>query len=417
MPDTITRTTPDDEHARTLRHALVEEMRAGQRRRPLRTSSQIEDALRTVPRHMFCPPDTPLEEAYADDVVRTRFDETTGRTTSSVSAPWLQARMLDQGRIEPGMRVLEVGAGGYNASLIAELVGPTGQVVTVDIDLQVVEATRTALVATGYDDRVTAVHADAAEPLGRGTFDRILVTVGVWDIAPAWIEQLTADGVLVVPLRARHSSECWSIAFRRDGDLLVGESSVVCGFVDVQGAAARQPREARLAGPGGGTVTARSWDHATDLSGLPATLAGDGVLVSSGLVLPPPGMFAGLRTRLAYDLPGLADLIFENRDLLEHDAERWGAVAHVDDDSLAVLCYWPVEGGHEFGARGFGPSAVDVAGALAGHVAAWDRDGRPQRAAHVYRRAGTTSALEGTFLSLPNGDLAVTLHHDGADDI
>jgi protein-L-isoaspartate(D-aspartate) O-methyltransferase len=383
---------------------------------PHQVTASIEQAMLRVPRHRFCPPGTTLKAAYANNVVHTRADDS-GRVTSSVSAPWLQARMLHQARIEPGMRVLEVGSGGYNASLIAELVGPAGQVVTVDIDAHVVETTRTALAATEYDDRVTVVHADAAEPLGRGAFDRIIVTVGVWDILPAWIEQLADAGVLVVPLRARHSSECWSIAFRRDHDLLVGDSSVVCGFVDVQGASALHPREARLAGPGGGAVTARTWDDVTDLSGLPATLAGDGVLVSSGVVLPPPGMFVGLRTRLAYELPGMTDLIFENRDLLEHDAERWCAIAQVDGDSLAVLCYWPVDGGHEFGARGFGPRAVSVAGALAGHVAAWDRDGRPQRAAHVYRRAGGTSALEGMILSLPNGDLAVTLHHDGADEI
>ncbi|WP_272948980.1 hypothetical protein [Kribbella capetownensis] len=43
-------------------------------------------------------------------MVRTRSDETR-RTTSSISAPWLQARMLHQARIEQGMRVLEVGSG------------------------------------------------------------------------------------------------------------------------------------------------------------------------------------------------------------------------------------------------------------------------------------------------------------------
>ena len=43
--------------------------------------------------------------------------------------------MLQQLGIEPGMRVLEIGAGtGYNAALLAELTGPTGQVTTVDID-------------------------------------------------------------------------------------------------------------------------------------------------------------------------------------------------------------------------------------------------------------------------------------------
>jgi protein-L-isoaspartate(D-aspartate) O-methyltransferase len=37
------------------------------------------------------------------------------------------------------MRVLEIGSGGYNAALIAELVGPDGEVTTVDIDPFVVD--------------------------------------------------------------------------------------------------------------------------------------------------------------------------------------------------------------------------------------------------------------------------------------
>ena len=51
--------------------------------------------------------------------------------------------MLHQARVERGMRVLEIGAGaGYNAALVAELAGPTGHVVTVDIDPVVVESPR-----------------------------------------------------------------------------------------------------------------------------------------------------------------------------------------------------------------------------------------------------------------------------------
>ena len=328
--------------------------------------------------------------------------------------------MLNQARVERGMRVLEIGSGGYNAALLAELVGPTGQVVTVDIDPAVVESARAALAATGYTDRVTVVQADAVAPLGLGVFDRIVVTVGVWDIAPAWIEQLTAEGVLVVPLRARHSSECWSIAFRREGDLLVGESSLVCGFVDVQGAAGLEPDAARIAGPVGGVAVALSWDHGTDLSRLPETLPSGRTLVPSGVVMPPPGMFVGLRTRLAYDLPGLVGFTFEDRDLLEQDGWRWLQMGHVDGESFAVLCVQrsdDTDGGSRLGAVGFGPRGEQAALALVDHIEDWGLDGMPQRAAHVYRPVGSTSSLTGRILSLEHGDLAVTQHHDGADDI
>ncbi|WP_454859591.1 hypothetical protein [Promicromonospora soli] len=414
---TTTRTVPDEGDVRDRARAMVAGLKEAH---PLQVTPLIEQVMLWVPRHKFCPPGTSLEAAYANEVVRTRTDQT-GRTTSSISAPWLQARMLHQTQVEPGMRILEIGAGGYNAALLAELAGPTGQVVTVDIDPVVVDATRTAIEATGYSGRVTAEQADAAEHLGRGLFDRIVVTVGVWDIAPSWIDQLTEDGVLVVPLRARHSSECWSIAFHHQADLLVGQSSLVCGFVDVQGAAAVDPEAVQLTGPRGGVVVARSFDQDTDLSRLPANVPGDPVLVPSGVVMPPPGMFVGLRTRLAYDLPGLVDLTFEDRDLLEEDGWRWLPMGHVDGESFAVLCFQrtgDTNGGSQLGAVGFGPRGEQAALTLVDHIEDWGRDGMPQRAAHIYRPAGSSAApLTGRVLSLEHGDLAVTQHHDGTDEI
>ena len=94
------------------------------------TSPAVQAAFRRVPRHAFTPPGTTLEGAYADDVIRTRFDPG-GTCLSSVSAPWLQAAMIGQAEAEPGMRVLEVGSGGYNAALLAEVTGPEGHVVTI----------------------------------------------------------------------------------------------------------------------------------------------------------------------------------------------------------------------------------------------------------------------------------------------
>jgi protein-L-isoaspartate O-methyltransferase len=54
-------------------------------------------------------------------------DEATERgkwPTSSSSAPHVMATMLDALELRPGLRVLEIGGGsGYNAALLAELVG------------------------------------------------------------------------------------------------------------------------------------------------------------------------------------------------------------------------------------------------------------------------------------------------------
>jgi protein-L-isoaspartate(D-aspartate) O-methyltransferase len=53
---------------------------------------------------------------------------------SSTSQPSLVAEMLELLQLVPGLRVLEIGAGtGYNAALMAEVVGDKRLVVTVDI--------------------------------------------------------------------------------------------------------------------------------------------------------------------------------------------------------------------------------------------------------------------------------------------
>ena len=69
-----------------------------------------------------------------------RDAEPTGPTagagiTSAASAPRLVATMLELAQLATGMRILEIGTGsGYNAALFRELVGPQGQVTSVDID-------------------------------------------------------------------------------------------------------------------------------------------------------------------------------------------------------------------------------------------------------------------------------------------
>src|SRR5205807_8810307 len=147
-------------------------------------------------------PGASLKEAYANTTLPTKRDEH-GVTMSAVSAPWLQAAMLEQADLAPGMRCLEIGSGGYNAALIAEMVGEDGEVTTVDIDPDVTERARRCLAAAGYHD-VRVVLADAEGGVeDHAPYDRIIVTAGAWDIPSAWVAQLTAAGRLVVPLRMR----------------------------------------------------------------------------------------------------------------------------------------------------------------------------------------------------------------------
>lgn len=196
---TTTGTQPED-----LRARMVDQVAAA----GYLHSGHVELAMRTVPRHLFLPAAT-VEESYADQSVTTK-PSSDGRPLSCASKPTVVAMMLEQLDARPGHRILEIGAGtGYNAALLAELVGETGDVTTVDIDPEATAQARQALDANGYG-RVHVTTGDGA--LGEAShapYDRIIVTVGPWDLPTAWQDQLAPGGRLVVPLAlARPCPQC-----------------------------------------------------------------------------------------------------------------------------------------------------------------------------------------------------------------
>ena len=140
-----------------MRDRMVAELTAADRT----VSAPVIEALRVVPRHLFLP-GIPPEVAYRDDAIVTRRGPD-GQPTSSSSQPTIMAIMLDQLGLEPDQRVLEIGAGtGYNAALMKYLVGPSGTVITVDLDRDVAREAAAHLAAAGYPE-VMVTAGDGAE--------------------------------------------------------------------------------------------------------------------------------------------------------------------------------------------------------------------------------------------------------------
>lgn len=120
-------------------------------------AKQVEAAVRVVPRHRFASAVT-LERGVARDSVPHQARRA-GHQDSAVSAPGIQAMLLEQAGLRPGMRCLEIGSGGYNAALMAEIAGRDGEVTTVDIDPGIVNTAMTYLTETGHG-RVNVVGGD-----------------------------------------------------------------------------------------------------------------------------------------------------------------------------------------------------------------------------------------------------------------
>jgi protein-L-isoaspartate(D-aspartate) O-methyltransferase len=382
----MTDVTVDPDNATTLRNKVVDELLAD----GTIVSPEIEAVMRTVPRHLFTP-GASLEEAYTTYAAFITKTDEHGVQLSSVSAPQIQALMLEQAKIRPGDRVLEIGSGGLNAKYMVELAGEDGEVTTVDIDPDVTDRTSRILDENG-EKRIRVVTADAAEPIpDLGKVDVIMVTAGAWDVPSAWIEQLKPGGRLVVPLRVRGLTR--SIAFTRVGDHLESESAKICGFVPMQGSAAHQ--EELLLVTGTPEIGLRFDDGLpADPSLLDNAVRTPRVELWTGVTIGVSELLDTLQMHLAITLPGFC-IMSVDPDLdtgIVAPANKGFSLAAVDGPNFAYLTTRRTEDNKnvEFAVHALGPNAQAFAETVAERVRDWARErrGGPHPVIRVYP-AGT----------------------------
>lgn len=338
-------------------------------------TDRVAEVFRAVPRHLFTP-EAALKDAYDPrDAVHVKRDDQ-GQPISTVSSPQLQGSMLEQADIRPGMNALEIGSGGVNAAMMSWLAGPDGHVTTVDIDSDVTERARRLLDAAGHE-QVDVVLADAENGIPEhAPYDRIIVTVGAWDIRPAWIDQLAPGGRLVVPLRMRGLTR--SLELEREGDHLASRSAIICGFVAMQGAGANVAQIVPLRGTKAEMRFDDGWpgEQVPDLEGVLDTERAE---AWTGVTIGGMESFDTLQLWLATAFPGFGKLRADadQCSVLVDDGNMWFDSAAIAGDSVAYLSARRVEPGvSEFGAQAFGPHAVDLAEAMAEQVRIWDREQR-----------------------------------------
>ncbi|MET8413874.1 methyltransferase, FxLD system, partial [Streptomyces sp. NPDC005195] len=336
-------------------------------------------------------------DTYA--AVITKTDEH-GVQLSSVSAPQIQAMMLEQARPRPGMRVLEIGSGGLNAAYLAELVGEDGEVVTVDIDPVVTGRARRLLDGHGYG-RVHVVTADAAEQIpDLGEVDVVMVTAGAWDIAPAWTAQLKPGGRLVVPLRMRGLTR--SVAFTQvtgaHGNYLESESARICGFVPMQGSTAH--REELLLVNGTPEIGLRFDDGLPpDPHRLDNAVTYRRHELWTGVSVGLQELLDTLQMTMAISLPGFCTMaVDEDLDTgIVAPSNKRFALAAVEDDTFAYLVTRRTEDNEhvEYGVHALGPHSQQLAGQVADVLRDWEanRRGGPSPVIRVYPASTPTDQI------------------------
>ncbi|WP_030750831.1 methyltransferase, FxLD system [Streptomyces sp. NRRL F-5135] len=379
--DTITTPTADAER---LRNALVDQLCAdGHARTPA-----VETALRTVPRHVFVP-DASLEDAYANAPVHIKYD-TDGTSISCASQPGVVALMLDQLDVQPGERILELGAGtGYNAGLLAHLVGESGHVTTLDVDDDIVEGARTHLAAAGITN-AEAVTRDGALGYAEGApYDRIIATVGAHGVPHAWLQQLAPGGRLLVPQRLK-GTVSRSIAYEQRDGRWVSLGSEMNTFMPLRrGIADDDRRVIPLSGDGTVRLQAPTGQH-IDTDALAGVLEQPRTEEWTGMTVQAMESPEWMELFVACSLPsGLIRMLFPQSakgTLLTEDPYP-SSTAVVDKGTVTYLARRlsekrTREGGKlwEFGVIGHGPGSDELAAKVADAIRTWDREYRSREA-------------------------------------
>ena len=122
-----------------------------------------------------------------------------GQTNSQPRTVADMLRLLD---VRGGQRVLDVGAGsGWTTALLAHLVGPTGEVVGVELEPDLVVFGSANLAANDQPwATLTQAATDVLGAPSRAPYDRILVSAEPATLPAALVAQLADDGVMVIPV-------------------------------------------------------------------------------------------------------------------------------------------------------------------------------------------------------------------------
>ena len=157
-------------------------------------------AFKDVDREDFVPYDM-KDRAYEDiplPILR-------GKTISQPTTVMMMTRALE---LKENEKVLEVGTGsGYQAAIIAKIVGTKGKVVTTEVIPELVSFAKQNLAKAGINN-VEVYEDDGSKGMkDKAPFDKIIITAACKEFPKPLLEQLKPEGIIVGPVGNAYEQE------------------------------------------------------------------------------------------------------------------------------------------------------------------------------------------------------------------
>lgn len=177
------------------------------------TSTKVLEAIEHVPRHWFFMKDI-IDYAYQDNAYPISCDQT-------ISQPYTVASQTELLDIEEGHKVLEIGTGsGYQAAILYSM---GAKVYTIErhkaLFKEVVELYKHLSI------KVNCFLGDGSKGLAKyAPYDRILVTAAAPSIPLNLIDQLSANGKMVVPVGSHKIQEMKLIVKNVDNQISISKN-------------------------------------------------------------------------------------------------------------------------------------------------------------------------------------------------
>lgn len=184
---------------------------------------RLLDAFLKVPRHRFVQP-ADLPQAYDDHPLSIGSGQT-------ISQPYMVACMLESLALKGSEKVLEIGTGsGYQTALLAELVQ---WVYTIERISELLKSAETKLNQLGYQNISFKVSDGTIGWKEYAPFERIIVSAGAPQIPHSLVDQLTDQGIMVIPVGSAYVQDL--IRVQKKGKQIVQENRGGCVFVKLIG--------------------------------------------------------------------------------------------------------------------------------------------------------------------------------------